>query len=311
MASNRSTAPTVATNAETVRSDAAYSKAGTSATIGKSYASGGANSIFSSPNVSNRSLTTTLTTIQSTAAGTNSIHNANAVGGMNYTNPGNLSSTSQYFSHQFPTTPASAVPQHLSRHVTSHIPISYRGAVANNLLTDNASILTLASSSHRQGRRNSTDTNASVRAIAPMSAWGGSRESLPLSVLSQNQDSYHASPLASPLVGSSLAGAALPHGLQASGMRSTPAGLPIADRDRASIHSVAGVNGPMLSSERNSIYAGRSGGGAWLPSDSALIDGGTSTVRLGPWDGGSMRNGIVSEHGRHGSTASGFGGIRT
>ena len=33
------------------------------------------------------------------------------------------------------------------------------------------------------------DTDASVRALAPSSLWGGSRESLPLSVLSANMDS--------------------------------------------------------------------------------------------------------------------------
>ncbi|KAK9468229.1 hypothetical protein V1512DRAFT_259028 [Lipomyces arxii] len=45
---------------------------------------------------------------------------------------------------------------------------------------DNASILTLASSSKR--RRKSIDTNASTRALAPESLFGGSRESLPLTV---------------------------------------------------------------------------------------------------------------------------------
>lgn len=128
-------------------------------------------------------------------------------------------------------------------------------------------------------------------------------------MLSQNQDGYHASPLASPLVGASLAGPALPQGVHASGVRNIPAALTTSDRDRASLHSAAGVNAPMLSGERNSIYAGRSGGGgAWLPSDSALIDGGISNVRLGPWDGGSVRD-VASEHARHGSTA-GAGGIR-
>lgn len=54
---------------------------------------------------------------------------------------------------------------------------------ANGLLTDNASIITLASSSKRR-RRHSFDTDASIRALAPASVWGGSRESLPLSILS-------------------------------------------------------------------------------------------------------------------------------
>lgn len=54
------------------------------------------------------------------------------------------------------------------------------------MLSDNASILTLASSSKR--RRRSMDTDASVRALAPGSTFGGSRESLPLSVLGGGQD---------------------------------------------------------------------------------------------------------------------------
>lgn len=66
-------------------------------------------------------------------------------------------------------------------------PLNYSTATAGGLLTDNASILTLASSSKRR-RRHSLDTDASVRALAPSSLWGGSRESLPLSVLSGNFD---------------------------------------------------------------------------------------------------------------------------
>ena len=41
---------------------------------------------------------------------------------------------------------------------------------------------------HIRRRRRSMDTDASVRALAPSSLWGGSRESLPLSVLSANID---------------------------------------------------------------------------------------------------------------------------
>lgn len=66
------------------------------------------------------------------------------------------------------------------------------------------------------------DTDASVRALAPSSLFGGSRESLPLSVLSSN-------------------------------VESGPAAL----RERASIYSATGV-APALTSERNSFYgAGR------------------------------------------------------
>jgi hypothetical protein len=64
--------------------------------------------------------------------------------------------------------------------------MTYNSATADGRLTDNASILTLASSSKR--RRRSMDTDASVRALAPSSVFGGSRESLPLSVLSGGQD---------------------------------------------------------------------------------------------------------------------------
>lgn len=69
------------------------------------------------------------------------------------------------------------------------------------------------------------DTDASVRALAPSSLFGGSRESLPLSVLSSNVD-----------IG------------------------PAALRERASIYSATGV-APALTSERNSFYgAGRGDG---------------------------------------------------
>ena len=69
------------------------------------------------------------------------------------------------------------------------------------------------------------DTDASVRALAPSSLFGGSRESLPLSVLSSNVE-----------IG------------------------PAALRERASIYSATGV-APALTSERNSFYgAGRGEG---------------------------------------------------
>lgn len=96
------------------------------------------------------------------------------------------------FQHQFPSTP-NAHGQPTSPGPIAHLsgnslhPLNYNTATANNLLTDNASIITLASSSKRR-RRHSLDTDASVRALAPSSLWGGSRESLPLSVLSGNFD---------------------------------------------------------------------------------------------------------------------------
>jgi len=74
------------------------------------------------------------------------------------------------------------------------------------------------------------DTDASVRALAPSSLFGGSRESLPLSVLSANIDSNTVT--------------SVPH--QARG--------PL--NERASIYSATGV-APALPSERNSYYAGK------------------------------------------------------
>lgn len=214
--SNRSTAPTVATMPETVHS--ARSKADT----GNSHLMGGG-STFSSPNGSEHSLTTTLTTIQSTAP-------SNVLGG-GQTQAPTVNGTPVHFSHQFPTNSPlpSAIPPHLA---PQQQPNSYQGATANNILTDNASILTLASSSKRR-RRNSLDTNASVRALAPSSHYGGSRESLPLSVLSGNADTIY-----SPSTRPGNVGA-------------------FANAERVSVYSASGVTAPVLSSERNSYYANK------------------------------------------------------
>jgi hypothetical protein len=77
------------------------------------------------------------------------------------------------------------------------------------------------------------DTDASVRALAPSSLFGGSRESLPLSVLSANIDPASGTPGL--------------HQARASG------GGP---NERASVYSATGV-APALPSERNSYYAGK------------------------------------------------------
>lgn len=214
--SNKSTAPTVATNPETIHSGRSKADTGISTTIG-----GG--STFSSPNHSERSLTTTLTTIQSTAA-------SNVLGGGHAPGAQAVNAPPVHFSHQFPTSPPpSAIPSHLALQPHPH---NYHAATANNILTDNASILTLASSSKRR-RRNSLDTNASVRALAPSSVWGGSRESLPLSVLSGNADTIY-----SP--------------------QNRPGGVGgFANAERASVYSSSGVAAPALSSERNSYYANK------------------------------------------------------
>lgn len=214
--SNKSVAPTVATHPGTVYSARSKAETGNSNTVGE-------DSTFSSPNHSERSLTTTLTTIQSSAPS----HVLGHHGQTGQPSPG----PPVTFSHQFPTSPPpSALPPHITSQL-SH-PTTYQSATANNLLTDNASIVTLASSSRRR-RRNSLDTNASVRALAPSSVWGGSRESLPLSVLSGNADAIY-SPQNRP-------------------------GGPFSNPERASVYSASGVTAPALSSERNSYYKNADG----------------------------------------------------
>ena len=145
------------------------------------------------------------------------------------------------FSHQYPVSPSPSTGNTISaipRHIADSIPNTYGSATANGLLTDNASILTLASSSKR--RRRSMDTDmASVRALAPSSVWGGSRESLPLSVLSGNVEGG---------TGSS--------GLHASTSQSRPSIGGLASTERASVYSSQGVN---IASERNSYYSYKPG----------------------------------------------------
>ncbi|RDA94623.1 hypothetical protein CP533_2487 [Ophiocordyceps camponoti-saundersi (nom. inval.)] len=226
----QSVAGTASTENEAQRSimtpsHGASSLAGTSRTVGGGMDSRrGGDSTFSSPAPSVRSLTTTLTTIQSMPP------NANGSNSYNLNNAQSIQ-----FSQPFPTTtsPASAIPAHLAP--TGH-PTTYTAATANNMLTDNASILTLASSSKRR-RRRSMDTDASVRALAPSSLWGGSRESLPLSVLSAN--------------------------IESANMPTTPGlhgGGPRLGAERNSLYSTAGA-GPTLASERNSLYT-KQGDGA-------------------------------------------------
>ncbi|KAF1835097.1 hypothetical protein BDW02DRAFT_302168 [Decorospora gaudefroyi] len=229
--SNKSTAPTVATVAtvpETVHSSRSKAETGISNCL-----NGG--STFSSPHGSEHSLTTTLTTIQSSAPS-----NVLNIGHGQHQNQNQNSAPSSsappvHFSHQFPTSPPPlAIPPHLAP--VQQQPNSYQGATANNILTDNASILTLASSSKRR-RRNSVDTNASVRALAPSSHYGGSRESLPLSVLSANADAIY-SPSSRP----SNVGA-------------------FVNAERASVYSASGATAPVLPSERNSYYASKQADG--------------------------------------------------
>jgi hypothetical protein len=179
-------------------------------------------------------MATTLTTVQSIAAPANP---NNHPGGLTHTSTA-ASNNPAHFGGQ----PATAVPAHLAPH--GH-PTTYHSATANNVLTDDASILTLASSSKRR-RRNSVDTNASIKALAPASMFGGSRESLPLSVLSGT--------IIHPGGGAdnvSLRGENASHY-----PRST------LNAERASLISASGVMAPALASERNSYIGSKYGGDA-------------------------------------------------
>ncbi|KAF8475043.1 hypothetical protein BDZ91DRAFT_712182 [Kalaharituber pfeilii] len=133
-------------------------------------------STFSSPAPSVRSLTTTLTTITSTAPNLGG-------GGHNHSN---YNPHPSHYNHTYapPVFFNNSPSSHPSLHpANSSSQMYYPNPTANGLLTDNASIITLASSSKRR-RRRSFDTDASIRALAPASLWGGSMESLPMSVLS-------------------------------------------------------------------------------------------------------------------------------
>ena len=271
--SNKSAAPTLSTNPDTVNSDTAPSKTGTTGTAGGALSGsgkgGGEGSTFSSPAPSVRSLTTTLTTIQSSAP-SNMLAGSQAQQGNQpaASSPHQSQNLSTHFTHQFPSSPpASAIPSHLVNQTSGggH-PATYNTATANNVLTDNASIMTLASSSKRR-RRNSLDTDASVRALAPSSLFGGSRESLPLSVLSANVTDQPGST-----------------GLHQARHPST--GLP--NTERASVYSSSGI-APALSSERNSYYAGK---------------------QNNTGDNGSMRSGLLG-HGRNDSITGSIGGHAT
>lgn len=228
-AGHKSKAPTLATQADTAVSDAAPSGVGTSATATKT--DGGRDSTFSSPAPSVRSMATTLTTVQSIAAG----HNNNSTAPM-LTHTSTASNATPYHGVH----PATAVPAHLAPH--TH-PTTYHSATANNILSDDASILTLASSSKRR-RRNSVDTNASMKALAPASMFGGSRESLPLSVLSGTV--IHPTPDT----------ASIREGGGGAHTRSN------FSAERSSLISASGVTAPALASERNSYIGSKYGDGA-------------------------------------------------
>ncbi|KAL4889664.1 hypothetical protein BDV59DRAFT_185950 [Aspergillus ambiguus] len=288
--SAKSTAPTVSTNADTAISEAAHSKAGTLATAGGNISSmgGGEGSTFSSPAPSVRSLTTTLTTVQS-AAPSGHLYNNNTQNpphGPPHTNSAHSATAQQVqFSHQFPPSPATAVPPHMVPHGHS---VTYSTATANNILTDNASILTLASSSKRR-RRNSLDTNASVRALAPSSVFGGSRESLPLSVLSGNAGEPSS----------------------ASGVLNRPSMVGLASAERISVYSSSGAAPMSSSGERGSLYANKASPGT---GDGASIMSGTQSHSRHDSNAASISGAVASGSqgvpgGRMSRRSSGWGEI--
>lgn len=172
-------------------------------------------STFSSPAPSARSVATTLSTMQT--------HMAN---GLLPGQPANTVAqpTSRPQQHQAvqytqPEALVTAMPASDGdrNRRSAYRPATYSAIIANNLLSDNISILTLASSTQRR-RRRSWDTDydhASVRALPPASQFGGSRESLPLSVLSANLDGQPTSPgltTARSIAERSVSGLALGHG---------------------------------------------------------------------------------------------------
>lgn len=293
--SSRSAAPTFATNPETIHSDAGHSKAFTATTVGGGVSTkdgAGANSTFSSPNQSQQSLTTTLTTIQSRSPSNPVSQQGISITRSSQTGQTTTSASANpghpmQFSHQYPVTPApaTAIPSYLA---PTGNPTTYSGATANNLLSDDASMLTLASSSKRR-RRRSMDTDASMRALAPSSVWGGSRESLPLSVLSGNVD----------YSGSGIHGQREP--------RPSLSGLIPAER--ASVYSSQGIAAPALASERNSFYATSQKQTKDKDRDTRSIDG--RSMHRDAWDGRSVNfdgkslYGTESLRGYEGSVRSG------
>lgn len=175
------------------------------------------NSTFSSPAPSARSVATTLSTIQ-TQMVNGGLPGAATNGTNANTNDSTAQASSSRANHQTDSVQYSQ-PQALVAAVdrrTAYRPATYSAIIANNLLSDNISILTLASSTQRR-RRRSWDTDfdhASVRALPP-SQFGGSRESLPLSVLSANLDGQPTSPglnTARSIAERSVSGMATGHG---------------------------------------------------------------------------------------------------
>ncbi|KAJ0124591.1 hypothetical protein J7T55_005930 [Diaporthe amygdali] len=187
-------------------------------------------STFSSPAPSARSVATTLSTVQT--------HMANGLLNGQPTNTAAqpTSRPQQAVQYTQPEALVTAMPAGDGdrNRRSAYRPATYSAIIANNLLSDNISILTLASSTQRR-RRRSWDTDydhASVRALPPASQFGGSRESLPLSVLSANLDGQPTSPgltTARSIAERSVSGLALGHGRADSLSGSVGAGaIPVA-----------------------------------------------------------------------------------
>ncbi|KAK6540274.1 hypothetical protein TWF694_009085 [Orbilia ellipsospora] len=144
--------------------------------------------VHSSPSQSVQSLAT-LTTVQSTAPPSTYLANGMTTSYNPHLSTHNPNAPPQHFTHQFTITSSPANPSHAPSSssgipTTLPHPTTYQMMTQGNMLSDDASILTLASSSRKRERRRSLDTDASIRALPPSSLWGGSKESLPLSVLS-------------------------------------------------------------------------------------------------------------------------------
>ncbi|KAG6359746.1 hypothetical protein INS49_010798 [Diaporthe citri] len=173
-------------------------------------------STFSSPAPSARSVATTLSTMQTQMA--NGLLNGQPANtAAQPTSRPQQHQTVQYTQPEALVTAMPASDGDRNRR-SAYRPATYSAIIANNLLSDNISILTLASSTQRR-RRRSWDTDydhASVRALPPASQFGGSRESLPLSVLSANLDGQQpTSPgltTARSIAERSVSGLALGHG---------------------------------------------------------------------------------------------------
>lgn len=142
-----------------------------------------ASTAHSSPTQSVQSLAT-LTTVQSTAPPSTILPNGFSTSYDPHLNTQIPNGPPQLYSQQFNSAPSHHYTNSGSISVPLPHPATYHAVTQGNMLSDDASMITLASSSRKRDRRRSFDTDASIRALPPNSVFGGSKESLPLSVLS-------------------------------------------------------------------------------------------------------------------------------